>query len=258
MKNIKQAILLGLILISLSIQSQTLTKGEVIGKAGIQRMLCMKMAKNYMSIGAGIKTQDSAKELDDAASLFNENFNDLTIYAKTKETKDALNFVGNLWSKYREKITTSPSVDQSSAIITDAYNLMNACNVVAEKFVISTNSKTAVLPNICGKQRMYAQKLGMLYLAKFWRIPYNNLDKDLKETIDNYETGLESLVTADENTEDINTILNLQKSEWNFIKKSFEGDGKSALMPASIFNSTNLMTRNFDKATALYEKLVMN
>lgn len=238
--------------------SQNLSKGEVIGKAGIQRMLCIKMAKSYMSIGAGIKTRDSAKELDDASSLFNENFNDLTIYAKTTETKDALTFVGYLWTKFREKISSTPSVDQSPSVITDSYNLMQACNVVAEKFVVSTNSKTAILPNICGKQRMFAQKLGMLYMAKYWRIPYKNLDKDLCETIANYETGLETLVKAEENTEDINTILKLQKNEWAYLKKSFDPEEKTNLLPASIFNSTNLMTRNFDKATALYEKLVMN
>ena len=258
MKKIKFTALLLCLGISLNTFSQELSKGEIIGKAGIQRMLCMKMAKNYMSIGANIKTQDSAKELDDASSLFNENFNDLMIYAKTKETKDAMTFVGNLWTKYREKISFSPNVDQSTDIINETYNLVNACNVVVERFLISTNSKTAILPNICGKQRLYAQKLGMLYLAKIWRIPYNNLDKDLKETIANYETGLESLLKADENTESINTILKLQQSEWVYIKKSFDTENKSTIMPASVYNSTNLMTRNFDKATSLYEKLVLN
>ena len=258
MTKFKTIFLLLLLSIIQNTFSQELTKGEIIGKAGIQRMLCMKMAKNYMSIGANIKPQDSAKELDDAASLFNENFNDLMIYAKTKETKDAITFVGNLWTKYREKITSSPNVDQSTEIINETNNLVNACNVVVDKFLISTNSKTAILPNICGKQRLFSQKLGMLYLAKIWRIPYPNLDKDLKETIANYENGLDSLLSANENTESIITILKLQQSEWVYLKKSFDTENKSNIMPASVYNSTNLMTRNFDKATSLYEKLVLN
>jgi hypothetical protein len=71
----------------------------------------------------------------------------------------------------------------------------------------------------------------------------------------NYESGLTSLLQYAENIEEINTILKLQQSEWNFTKKSFDADAEQ-MAPVLVYSSANLMTRNFDTATALYSKLL--
>jgi hypothetical protein len=97
----------------------------------------------------------------------------------------------------------------------------------------------------------------MLYLAKFWQVNYPSLNKDMNEALLAYDTGLASLINSVENTEEINTLLKLQQTEWNFTKKSFDIDTEK-LSPTSVFSSTNLMTKNFDRATVMYEKLVGN
>ena len=257
MKNLKSQ-LLALFLFGTAICfAQINTRGEAINRAGMQRMYVMKMAKNYMSIGAEVKAADAAKELEEISTAFNENYNDLVMFAKVKETKDALAFAGILWGKFREKVNGTPALDDASSLITEANNLVNACNIVVDKFVANTTTKSAILPNICGRQRLLSQKLGMLYLAKYWQVPHPGLNKDMNETILNYENGLVSLINSVENTEEINSILKLQQSEWNFTKKSFDIDAEK-MSPTSVYSSTNLMTRNFDKATGMYEKLVLN
>ena len=106
--------------------SQITTLGEAINKAGMQRMYTMKMAKNYMSIGAGIKVAEATKELEEVSSQFNENYNDLMLFAKTKDTKDALTFAGTIWNKYREKVNETPTIENANLIITEANYLINA------------------------------------------------------------------------------------------------------------------------------------
>ena len=245
------------IFLATTLTAQIATRGEAINKAGSQRMLVMKMAKSYMSIGAGVKTAEATKELDEAAAQFNENYNDLVVFSKVKDTKDALSFAGVLWTKFRDDVNSTPSVDQANTIISQCNNLVNACSIVVDKFVASTVSKTAALPNVCGKQRLYSQKLAMLYLAKYWQVSYSGLNKDLAETLVNYENGLTSLLNASENTDEINTILKLQQTEWSYTKKSFDLDAEK-MSPTSVYSSANLMARNFDRATILYEKLVNN
>ena len=224
MKNLLKITLSYCILFTATCAAQIASRGEAINKAGKQRMLVMKMAKSYMAIGAGVKIAEAKQELDEASTLFNENNNDLTVFIKFKETNDALAAAGVLWAKFRSDVNGIPSLDMAPSIMLQANNLVTACSVVVDKYVANAGIKVAVLPNVCGKQRLYAQKIGMLYLAKFWDVESPTLKRDLNETLSNYEAGLTSLLQYAENTEEINTILKLQQSEWNFTKKSFNAD----------------------------------
>lgn len=255
MKNVLKITLMSCILFAANASAQIASRGEAINKAGKQRMLVMKMAKSYMAIGAGVKVAEAKQELDEASTIFNENNNDLTVFIKFKETNDALAAAAALWAKFRADVNSTPSLDMAPNIILQANNLVNACSVVVDKYVANAGVKIAVLPNVCGKQRLFAQKIGMLYLAKFWGAESPTLKRDLNETLVNYEAGLTSLLQYAENTEEINTILKLQQSEWNFTKKSFDADAEQ-MAPVLVYSSANLMTRNFDTATALYSKLL--
>lgn len=255
MKNLLKISVAVCMLYSSSATSQIVSRGEAINKAGKQRMLTMKMAKNYMAIGANVRVAEAKLELEDAATMFNENYNDLAVFIKYKEASDALLNVGTLWAKFRNDVNATPSAEMAPSIIQQAYALVNACSAVVDKYVANTGAKVAVLPNVCGKQRMYSQRLGMLYIAKYWQVAFPTINKDLAETGANYENGLTSLLQYTENTDEINTILRLQKAEWEFTKKFFEPP-VDQMAPTMVYSSTNLMTRNFETATTLYAKLV--
>ena len=104
--------------------SQTITLGSAVNKAGRQRAITQRIAKDYMLIGADIRTDEATKDLDDATALFNENFHDLLLFAKTPELKDALATVDGLWAKFRVKVTATPDLDNANDIITESTNLM--------------------------------------------------------------------------------------------------------------------------------------
>lgn len=235
--------------------AQTISTGAAINRAGKQRSLVIKMAKDYVAIGSGVKVETAMQELDEAASTFNENLRDLQIYSKNKETTDAINFTGVLWAKFRINVMQTPDVDSAEKIMNEANYLVNACNIVVDKIVLASGLKTAVLPNMCGKQRSYAQKLALLFFADKWQVPYKNIDKEIQENIVAFENGLTALANSPENTDEINAILKFQQSEWAFVKKSFENKEGTAML-GSIFSSTNMMLKDFDRAVTLYEKLV--
>lgn len=235
--------------------AQTISVGTAINKAGKQRMLCFKIAKNYLSIGSGVKTEESLREIDDAASTFNENYSDLMIFIKDKETKIVMEEIGKIWTKFRLKVLNTPEENDASALISEANALAGMCNIVVDKVVANSGLKAAVLPNICGKERMLSQKMAMYFMASYWKIPYAGLNKELADTIASFEINLNMLLTSTSNTDEINTILKLQKDEWTFLKKSYDLTAESQ-MPSSVLSSSNLMLKNFDRATGLYEKLL--
>ncbi len=253
----KQILTVATILFAFVAQSQTISLGTAINKAGKQRMLVQRMAKDYMCIGAGVKVAEATADIDEVTSLFNENHRELTTFAKSKETKDALIIVNNLWANFRLKMASDPDIRNAESIISEANALTIACNQVVEKIqtLNATASGSLKLTNMCGRQRLNLQKIAMLYMAKSWGVEYIYLDRDLKEAISGFDSNLANLASTKENTPEINESLQFQKSEWEFLKKSF---GSESMKPGNIFSSTNLMTKEFDAITAKYDKLVVD
>lgn len=234
--------------------AQNLTLGKAINLAGKQRMLVNRIAKNYMAVGANIRSEDAIKDLDESTSLFNESHRELINFAKNKETIDALKYVDEIWNEFRVKVTSEPNLVNAETIILEARVITNGINTVVEKLEKENlNLSSSTIVNNCGRQRMLLQRLATLVIAKSWIVNYANLDKDLKETISSIEFNLESLQTTRENTEEIKEALAFQRKEWYFVKNTFNYEVPKA---TNVYSSTNIMTKEFDKITSLYAKLV--
>ena len=188
-------------------------------------------------------------------STFDETLKALIVYAPNNEIAFNLEKVLELWIVFRKEIISVPELNNAPNIIKKSCELMNACNDVVEKIQNYSGVKAALLPNICGKQRMLSQRLALLYVANYWQVPYKNTDQDTEDAINNFEKSLTTLIDAKENTPDIDVVLRRQQSEWEFLKKSFDFKNNN-LLPGSINSSTNLMVKDFNLATSLYEKLV--
>jgi hypothetical protein len=247
-----------LILIATIMNAQTISLGSAINKAGRQRALTQRMVKNYLLIGAGVRTEDALKDLDETASTFNESMHDLVVFAKTQDVKDALTVVADIWAKYRVDVTSNPEIDNANLIMVESNKLVNACNTVVEKIqAANINTKGVKLPNICGRQRLLLQRIATLYIAKYWEVKYYDLNTEFNKTIIEFDTNLNALVAVQENTPEMITLLKFQQSEWAFLKKSFD-PSITDLKPGSIYSSTNLMAKDFNQLTSMYENLVSN
>jgi nitrate/nitrite-specific signal transduction histidine kinase len=247
-----------LIFIATIMNAQTISLGAAINKAGRQRALSQRMAKDYLLIGAGVRTEDALKDLDETASTFNENMHDLVVFAKTQDVKDALTVVADMWAKYRVDVTSNPELDKANLIMVQANKMVTACNTVVEKIqVANANAKGIKLPNTCGRQRLLLQRIATLYIAKYWEVKYYDLNGELDKAIAEFDANLNTLVAVPENTPEMITLLKFQQSEWAFLKKSFD-PSLTDLKPGSIYSSTNLMVKDFNQLTTMYESLVSN
>lgn len=244
------------LLVSITTSAQTMTLRAAINKAGLQRALSQRMAKDYLLIGAGIRIEEAKADMDEVTSIFNENLHDLTLFAKAQDLKDALRMEESIWAKFRQVVTDTPDISQATTIIKNANDLLTISEIVVQKLQANNNNKGAKLTNECGRQRMYLQRMAMLYTAKYWEVPYTNLNKELSESIEGFESGINNLLVTSENTVEIKELLKFQKSEWDFLKKSF--DNLNNLKPASIYSSTALMAKDFNKITTLYEGVAIN
>lgn len=251
-KNFKVTLLCTLLFSSLF--AQKLTTAKAIDMAGKQRMLINRIAKNYMAVGANVRTEVANADLDETTSLFNENHRELLGFVKSKEALEALNYLDILWKEFRMKVTSEPNLINAETVILETRVITNAANSVVEKIekeaFVTTNSSVV---NNSGKQRMLLQRISTLLIAKSWGVNYVNLDRDLKEAIIAFEANLGNLHNTKENSEEIKSALAFQKSEWDYIKNTFNSEN---LKPVNVYSSTNVMTKEFDKITGLYTKMV--
>ncbi len=250
--------LLLLLFFSIFSIGQTISLGSAINKAGKQRMICERMVKDYLLIGSETNVQEATIDLDNSMILFNENFHDLTLFAKYQDTKVALEQVNLLWADFRIRITNKPDANNALQIINDGLILVKACNLVSEKiqpFGEITNSDK--LPNISGKERMNLQRIAKLYAIKNWGISNYDVDKKITETLGSFEICLSTLYNTKENTLQINNLLQNQVCELEDLRKLCEMNTRNSEFQ-SIIAKTNKMTIEFDIITNLYEKLVAN
>ena len=144
----KIALLFLIYLIPLFASSQTLTSAQAINKSGRQIAISQRIAKDYLMILAGIKTEEATKDLEEYSSIFNENIQDLSIYCKTKGTQDLLTNISEIWRQLRLEITEAPSTNEAVKVIEDANTLLVLSNFLTEKIVAESNLKTGKLVNI--------------------------------------------------------------------------------------------------------------
>lgn len=131
---------------------------------------------------------------------------------------------------------------------------MKLCSTVIEKIVDKNSSvnKIAKLTANCGRQHQNLQRILVLYTAKYWGVNYPSNEKELNDAVNNFDSTLGMLVVAPE----ITTILNFHQSERAFLKNTSDTSNKE-LKPRSVCN-TNLMFKDFNNLTPIYEKLIQN
>jgi lipopolysaccharide biosynthesis regulator YciM len=228
---------------------------SIINKAGAQRAISQRMAKDYMLIGLGIRVEESLKDLDESSSVFNENLHEIIFYNKSKKTEDAVAKVNELWTRFRVNVNETPKKENATKIILASTALMNACQVVVENLIESNTEKNKNLQLIarCGLQRKNSQRMAMLYAAKAWDTSFV-VDHELNEAIESVESTLDYLLKNPTNTPEIEKILKFHRSEWIFLRKTFDVS-TGALKPDQVSSSAKLIFKDFNELTFMYEKL---
>lgn len=243
------------LLFSFNVNAQNTDVKAIINKAGSQRALSQKMAKDYMLIGLGIRKEESAKELDQIMATFNENLHAIIFFDKSKKAEKAINKVNEIWSDYRVHINETPNKENAVQIIKTSTELMNACNDVVASLIESNSqfAESLKLIGTCGSQRRNAERMTMLYVAKAWGVNYD-VSEELNATLKDFETNLDLLIKNKSNTPEIDKILEFHRVEWIFMKKAVDVTA-TVLKPEQLASSTGLVFRDFNTLTSMYEKL---
>ncbi|MBU2971808.1 type IV pili methyl-accepting chemotaxis transducer N-terminal domain-containing protein [Pseudoalteromonas sp. C2R02] len=239
---------------SFQANASKLTLEQAIDKAGLQRMLSQRIAKNYILIASRINQDKATIELDESAAQFEMNLHQLKAITNNEQSKIALKRLNIEWTHFREYALTEPKRENTPQIVNRSTNLLNLANDLVTALELSSAKKSAVLINISGRQRMLSQRLAMFYLAGFSGFNEESYHQQMRDTANEFSDALRYLIDIQENPAEIITALSDVNDQWTFYQSRFTVKRKGRYVPRVIQVITETMMQNMDDVTQLYKK----
>jgi len=232
--------------------AEVLASASAINKAGMQRMLTQRIVKSYLLIGQDVAANKAQKQLDESVALFEENLGDLEGFSPTPEITASLQDIRREWNRFRQLAIARPEHSQALSVIEGGSRLLGLCEENVELFETYSGEKKSELINLSGRQRMLSQRIGMLYIAKSWRLADGMLDKEFEQALGDFDRALTVLAQSSLNTGEINQALSEVVAQWKFSRSGFEMVESGRYVPFVIQVTTESMLKKMDKIAGLY------
>lgn len=246
-----------------------LTFNKAVNISGKQRMMGQKMCKSYIYLFENPGDIKAKKDLETSVAIF-ERQNDILIQnTNSKETKKLLNGVQEVWGQLSDVLLTTPYKAGAKKVILANTLLLEASNKVVESIIVESQHSIADTDNsddlelkktinLCGKQRMLSQRLGLYYFANQNGTKSAVTEKNLKKVYTQLDEAISSLLISNFNNEKIDEALVEAMFLWNEVRVNEDKLMKQGFENTEMYNLTNKLTRVFNKITTLYEKVKLD
>ena len=252
-----------LLLISASITSQAnlpiktalLSNGAAINIAGRQRMLSERMVKAYIQLSIEVDMQKAEAQLHDARQLFQQQLQQLIIYAPTNNITHNLDAVQQQWLEVSVIVQAPPQIEKIPELITLGEQLVARSHQVVLNIQQFSNSSSAILVNISGRQRMLSQRMAKYYFAHLAGQRQHEIVSRFETSLAEFEKGLIDLTAAPENSPEITQALKKVDAQLRFSKSGFRQLEQGNYAPHVISRTTESMLKRMESITQQYESL---
>jgi len=228
--------------------------GAIIDKAGKQRMLSQRIAKNYLYLGQKIQVGTAVRQLKQSIDEFKKNHQDLKVTVNDQEVQDLLTFVELSLDEYLLTVT-QPYDPGSAALVLDMSEvILEGSQGVVEQLEQASKAKAARAVNVAGRQRMLSQRIAKFYIAHMAGLRDHNTVQQLQKAVEEFSGALRWLSTHEHNTRQIQGELRRVAGLWNTIKRYYMDVNRKSL-PAIVYVTTDKIMESMNRVTGMYVKL---
>ncbi|HEB95454.1 MAG TPA: hypothetical protein ENI96_03345 [Sedimenticola thiotaurini] len=230
------------------------TMGEAINQAGRQRMLTQRIVKSYCQMGQDVRYLVAAEDLTAAIALFEQQLENLKRYVDDGEILRTLDRVEALWQPVKQIATDDVSRDQAESLRALAETLLASAHKVVLQLERKSGSSQGHLVNIAGRQRMLTQRMGSLYLLRSWGFDNPRYRADYEQAMREFDSALQELMSAPENTPEINRELKKVAQNWAMYKLG-NRTGEGRYVPTLVVRMLDKMLVQMNRITGMYARL---
>lgn len=253
-----QAVVYGLLILLCQIPAaqaaSDITLAEAINKAGRQRMLSQRIVKSYLQMGQDVRYRVAKKHLGESIDLFELQLKELKGFTTNPEATRGLALVEKLWIPVKQIATGPVQREKAEELRANAERLLAAAHQVVLILADESATNQGHLVNIAGRQRMLSQRMGNLYMLMSWKFADELYRQDYKAATSEFDTALQELINANENTPEISAILSQVKQNWDLYNLS-NRMGEDEFVPGLVARMLDKILGQMNEVTGLYAAL---
>jgi hypothetical protein len=236
---------------------------EAINYSGKTRMLSQRIANQYgFQVSEKMdaeRKQDAKEKLTQAQKLMNDIYSALLAFApiaSQAELKEVVETGQEAWRQMEKKLARQPTKAGFVDILSLSDTLLSRNEAMTQKLTKQSSGSKGGLVNIAGRQRMYSMKLARDYLAASMNIDKANRMELMLETANNFESAIQVMKSASDNTNEIKGMLkSISMMEW---RKVYQSVNECVKNKGTTFNVVMMflycerLLQKADRLTSLY------
>jgi len=224
---------------------------DAINRAGQLRMLSQRLVRVAAQLVCGIDAQRARVLRTQSVERVQQNLDHLAALALGAEGARALGEVQAAWSALAAALAAKPAPQGLAEIDARAEALLRAAETLTQALEASGARRALRIVNICGRQRMRAQRLAKDALLVSTLAAGAARDR-LLPTMSEFEAALLELERAPLSSPEIRAGLATARDEWLRLVGGVQAL-ESAAGRATLVRSSEALVDTFDRLTAWYE-----
>ena len=217
---------------------------EAINLAGSERMMSMRMLKDYILVAMNNSYRNPQKDLQAMMKRFEETQSALEAYVKDPQIASRFKAVDQRWAEAKKMLKSPAKKEEASKYFETMTALKNAANEATVSLAKNSKYGTSQAVNMSGRLRAISQTLATLYMLKTWEA--DNSPDSMKKVMKIFRKSLDFLKKELGNDPKVKKFLKNMEKNYLFFS-TMEDAG--VFTPALVIKRTDKMLEQADELT---------